>query len=318
MDGESSEPVTERISVIDPLSRAIDWATHVLFRPFDFRKWLVLGFCAWLAQCGEGGGGGGGNSGSSWRGGDVDRGEFDRHEFERGMYEAWDWVLAHLTPILLIGACVVIFAVVLWLLVLWLSSRGKFMFLDGVVQNRGAVVEPWHRLRAPANSLFMFRIVLSLIGFSSIVLILAFAGFQVWVYLDSNDSASLLTLGLVLAGLAFAVAVSVFVLIGLAIEDFVVPLMYLNQSGVGPAWRELGSLVAARPGAFVLYVLMKIVLAVVLVVVGIMACCATCCIVALPYVGTVILLPVYVFLRAYPLYFLGQFGPKYARFATLG
>jgi hypothetical protein len=40
--------------------------------------------------------------------------------------------------------------------------------------------------------------------------------------------------------------------------------------------------------------------------------------VLLPYIGTVLLLPLHVFVRAYSVYFLGQFVPEYARFATLG
>jgi hypothetical protein len=34
----------------------------------------------------------------------------------------------------------------------------------------------------------------------------------------------------------------------------------------------------------------------------------------LPFVGTVLLLPVLVFKRAYPLYYLAQFGPQYDLF----
>ena len=35
--------------VLDALSQAIDWTRDVLFRPFDPEKWIVLGFCAWIA-----------------------------------------------------------------------------------------------------------------------------------------------------------------------------------------------------------------------------------------------------------------------------
>jgi hypothetical protein len=40
-------------------------------------------------------------------------------------------------------------------------------------------------------------------------------------------------------------------------------------------------------------------------------CCCAGCLLLLPYLGTVLLLPVLVFKRAYPLYFLAQFGPEY-------
>ncbi len=45
------------ISVTDPIGRAIERTKRILFRPFQWRKWFVLGFCAFLAQLGEGGGG---------------------------------------------------------------------------------------------------------------------------------------------------------------------------------------------------------------------------------------------------------------------
>jgi len=47
------------------------------------------------------------------------------------------------------------------------------------------------------------------------------------------------------------------------------------------------------------------------------ATCVTCCIAAIPYVGTVILLPLYVFLAAYPLLFARQFGPDWDAWANL-
>ena len=40
-------------------------------------------------------------------------------------------------------------------------------------------------------------------------------------------------------------------------------------------------------------------------------CCIAGCFLAIPYIGTVLLLPVLVFTRAYSLHFLAQFGPDY-------
>jgi hypothetical protein len=74
-------------------------------------------------------------------------------------------------------------------------------------------------------------------------------------------------------------------------------------------------LLSARPGIFVLYVLFQIVLSMAIAALVVMAvlatCCISCCLLLLPYVGTVVLLPVLIFKRAYPLYFLAQFGPEY-------
>jgi len=299
---------TARVSVIDPLSQAIDWARDVLFRPFDIEKWIVLGFCAWLAMLGEHGGGSYG-----WHGGDG-----DLEDVERGMNRAWDWVLGNLIPVLLIGGVVLLVLVAFWLVCRWLSSRGKFMFLDGVVHNRAAVVEPWGRFRAPANSLFVLRIVLDLIGMAIIGGLLAGMLASVLLFVGSDDTAPLLVMALILGVLCMVFAAIVFAVVELVIVDFLVPMMYLRTCGVGPAWRALGPLLGARPGAFVLYILVKFVVSIVVVILVLLTCCVTCCCVMIPYVGTVILLPLWVFLRAWPVYFLGQFGPEYARFATLG
>jgi len=68
----------------------------------------------------------------------------------------------------------------------------------------------------------------------------------------------------------------------------------------------------------VLYLLFQIVLKIAigsLIVMAILVtCCCAGCLMALPYLGTVLLLPVLVFKRAYPLYFLAQFGPEYDAF----
>jgi len=309
MNDQTNQLQERRISVIDPLSKAIEWAREMLFRPFRLEKWLVLGFCAWLAGLAECGGPGG-NSGARQQG--------NRREFERGLHQAWEWVQANWVPLLIVTAIIVAVCLALWLLVTWLSSRGKFMFLDGVVHNRAAVVEPWRRLRTRANSLFLFRLVYGLVGFGAVIAMLTLLGCLLWVRIGMRRPEPLLLAGVICLVLAMIAVAAAFTLIAMLLNDFVVPLMYLRDRGVVLAWGELGRLISARPGAFFLYVLVKIVISIVTVALVMLACCLTCCIVLLPYVGTVVLLPLAVFLRAYPLYFLGQFGPEFSRFATLG
>lgn len=306
---ESSRP-TSGVSIVDPLSRALMWSRDVLFRPFDPVKWLVLGFCAWLAMLGQRGGNPGGST--QWQEGG------DRVDLGRGLWAAWEWVLLHLVPVLFVVGFIVFVVVAIWLLFLWLSSRGKFMFLDGVVCDRGAVVEPWHRFRDRANALFGFRVVVGLIFGACVITFLAFIGLLVWLGAGADRQAPLLFFAGGLGLLVFLAEMLAFSLVQFAMNQFVVPLMYLRDDGVIAAWRELRGLFAARPGSFLLFLLVRILFAITVGLVSILACCLTCCIVLLPYVGTVILLPVWVFLRAFPLYFLSQFGPPYARFATLG
>jgi len=45
-------------------------------------------------------------------------------------------------------------------------------------------------------------------------------------------------------------------------------------------------------------------------------CCVGYCAMVIPYIGTVVLLPVGVFFECYALYFLQQFGSEYTFFAA--
>ena len=98
-------------------------------------------------------------------------------------------------------------------------------------------------------------------------------------------------------------------------EDFVLPLMWLRRQGCVAAWMEFLQLLGSRIGAFIVYLLLRLGLGILIGIALIIAIFATCCIagclMVLPYIGTVFLLPVLVFSRALPLYFLAQFGPNY-------
>jgi hypothetical protein len=95
------------------------------------------------------------------------------------------------------------------------------------------------------------------------------------------------------------------------IANFMVPVMYRRRCRASEAFRAAVSLIAAHPGEIVLYCLFLILLAITIGLISCFTICATCCIAALPYVGTVILLPVFVLVRAFSLLFLRQFGPDY-------
>ena len=89
------------------------------------------------------------------------------------------------------------------------------------------------------------------------------------------------------------------------------PVMYRQRGTALTAFRQVVSLVRGHPGEMLLYVLFLIAVGFATAMGVIFLMCATCCIVLIPYVGTVILLPLFVLLRSYLLLFLRQFGPDY-------
>jgi hypothetical protein len=92
--------------------------------------------------------------------------------------------------------------------------------------------------------------------------------------------------------------------------------MYVRRCRAFEAFRTAGGLISEYPGEILLYWLFLIVLAIASAIVAVVATCATCCITAIPYVGTVILLPVFVLLRSFSLLFIRQFGADYDVWAS--
>jgi hypothetical protein len=300
------------MSVTLPVGQAMDRVKKVLFQPFDVARWFVIGFCAWLACLGEGRG----FSGVFNFGGHHGQGRQSIHD---GLEQARGYVMDNIAWIAPLAVGLILVSAAIWLVVMWLSSRGRFMFLHCVAANAAEVRVPWARFAGAANSLFLFRLVISLIG---LVVMLPLVGSLLLVLLRMEFREAVSPGGLLLAaGLVFAmIAVGiVFWIIGRLTRDFVVPLQFLRRSRCLDAWRELGGLMRGNIGNLVLYFLFRIVLAIAIAVVVIgmvlVTCCIAGCLFAVPYLGTVLLLPILVFERAYSLHYLAQFGPDYDVFA---
>ncbi len=301
----------QEISVTAPVSPAFARVKTVLFAPFDIGRWLAITFCAWLACLGEAGGLGGG---LNYRFGT------DYHDYQRSFEHARDWVMDNLhwlAPLVVVG---LVLSVVLWILFLWLSSRGWFMFFHCVAENRADVVAPWTRYARQADSLFLFRILLS-VGSGLTVAVPIGLGVLGLVLLLHSGGAAFGFVGLALA-ILIALAVGIFwAVVAKFTYDLVVPLMSRFTSSVWDAWKLAFNLIRAHAGVFVYYVLFQIVIKLGILALVAVATLVTCCcaafVLALPFVGTALLLPVLVFERAYSLCFLRQFGPELDFFSPM-
>ena len=111
-----------------------DRARELLF-PARMEKWLTLGFIAFLAGLGEGGG----NYNFRWPGGGKMGGPFGSGGGGGGksatpdptpaemLREAMTWVHEHLALVIVLGSVALLFGFGLGLVLTWLSSRGKLM-----------------------------------------------------------------------------------------------------------------------------------------------------------------------------------------------
>ncbi len=295
------------ISVTRALQQSFDWVKYVLFQNFDIGKWFVMGFCAWISLLGESGGINGANFRRS-----GNRGSYNSNS----LHNIWNFILEHLFIIIGITIIAVIIIIAVSLVINWLSSRGKFMFLDCTVRNNAAVKEPWSQFKRLANSLFIFRV---LFGFATLILFL-FVSFIALVIawpditgkiFSTNAIASIIVGGSLFFILIFAISI-----INNIISDFIVPIMYKKNIAIIEAIHVFrNDLLSGNIKHFVLFYLMKIA---VFIAIGILVlaafcltCCIACCVLAIPYIGVVVFLPVIMFKRCYSIFFLEQFGDEW-------
>lgn len=293
------EEAARRIEIFAPFEAALELTKRILFQPFDLAKWCVIGFAAFLATLGEG-------NGFNFRTG---RGGEDWEKFRSEAAGAWSALPGWVIPLLIF---VVLLVLVLGVVLMWIRSRGEFIFTDCVVHNRGAIVEPWKDFRLEGDSLFILRLLVGL----AFAAALAVAGAPIWLpwaLSGTFPAGATLIVGIVLlaslmliGGLGWAIA-----------SYFMVPIMYRRRCRAWAALRESVGLVVAEPGPVILFFLFSLVLAVAVLMIACLLTCVTCCLAAIPYVGTVIMLPLFVFRRAYLLLFVRQFGPEYDVWTSL-
>ena len=298
------------ISVTEPIGQAYEEMKRILFKPFDIGKWFVLGFCAFLANlcdCGGPKGPGGGDEGGS-NFGFGSFGEAKAFAID-WLSDKWEWVLSFGWGL----SVVILFFIILFL---WLSSRGKFMLLDGVVHNRGAVVKPWHKYKDLANSLFLWRFILFIIGLTTMTLIVFISFLIAWTDIQAERFDSNALLAIIIGICLWFPTIIFFDVLGQMLTDFMAPIMYqrgvLGGEAIGIFRREI---LKNHGGTFVLFYLMKFLLVIATAILIILTIVLTCCIavipIIIPYIGSVFLLPFTVFFRCYSLCFLEQFDPQW-------
>jgi len=291
-----SEP---QIEIFKPFSEAFELMKKILFQPFDLKKWLVIGFAAFLASL-SGGFSSSFNPLSRWSTRE------DNKAIAQSFQEMWSagqfewWVIA----LIAVGGLIILALV---LAVVWVGARGRFIFTDCIVRNRAAIVAPWKEFRAEANGFFLFSVLalliliaLAIVGVLGLALPLILRG-------DGSRPGTALLIAFCvflffLACLAFGFALTL---------QLMVPVMYRQRCRARDAFGQTIRLIAAHPGPAVLYMLFFLVLVIAAAMISCAATCVTCCIAAIPYVGTVVLLPIPVTLCAFSLLFLRQFGADY-------
>jgi hypothetical protein len=299
------------VSPFDAASEAFAHTKRQLF-PIRPGRWLALGLLAFLDQCGRAYRGGGGG-GTGWRhhGPALGEGGFAGNSALAGLQRLAEWITAH-AALVTIGALVGLLVVAgLAAVVLWFNARGVLMYADDVATGRWDIRRPWRQHAAAAASYFGWSLGMSLAGLFILVFAATLVGAGALALVSGRLQGSGVwlaaaggapVLGLLMLGLlALALA-------ALALRDFVAPLQLATGLPCGAAARVLESLVLAHPGAFVLYLVLKLAVVVGSAIVIALGGCLTCCIGFLPIVMHVVFQPLFYFERAISLFLLRQMG----------
>lgn len=308
----ATPPLSVTVSPVDAARAAYHHTRSQLF-PIRLERWLVLGLLAFLDQCGRTFRGGGGSSGGGHGHGPggPDGWPPDLEQVGAWLQRASEWLAAHATLVAL-GAVLglLVFGLVA-AVVLWVNARGVFMYADAVATGRAEVGRPWRQHAAAASSYFGWSLGITF----AIVFTVLFAGGLVVVTVFAFVAGRLQGTGgwLILAAMVpvlilLVLALPLLALAGLALRDFVAPLQLATGLPCGAAARLLESLVLAQPGAFVLYLLLKLLVVVATGLVVVIGGCLTCCLGFLPVVMQTVFQPLFHFERGLSLMLLRQIG----------
>lgn len=275
----------------------------MLFRPFEAGRWFALGFTAWLAQLGS--------NGASFNF-NVDP---DTEEGEAIIGLLVEFVREHAALAISIGVAILVALLVLGLVFLWLRCRGTFMFLDNSMRGTSFIRDPWHRFAGNGHSLFFWSLGFGILSLLAIALIVGGAYFLLEPTISSGARLAEAWPLLAAVVLVASAVVIVFSYVWMLTDSFVVPLMHKHGESTTASWRRFGALFRARPGPFILYGLFLFLLMlgvfVLVIAAGLTTCCCGFIILAIPYIGTVVLLPVWVTIRLFSVEFLKQFGSEF-------
>lgn len=288
-----------KIEIFKPFGEAFELMQRILFQPFDLTKWLVIGFAAFLAGL-SGGFHSSFNPFSRWNAREDRRAiaEFFR-DFGSVGHMQW-WVVA----LIVIGGLIILALVFVFM---WLGARGRFLFTDCIVRNRGAIVAPWKEFRVQGNSFFLFSLLVAL----CIIVVVALVALALFLPVFPRGSGAQIGLRLWIALGVFVFFILCLALVWTLILQLMIPIMYRQRCLAWPAFSRSLRLIATYPGPMLFYFLFLLVILFAAGLISCLAACVTCCIAAIPYIGTVLLLPIPVTLHGFSLLFLRQFGSDY-------
>ena len=272
----------------------MEWATTVSFRPFKIKKWLIMGFAAFMA-------------------GYITTNNHLNLDFPSDFLKTQkktQATSAQQTPavdtaqsiseaattapdqpaqetekekvnpafIALITIVGVFLILGFMILLLWLYSRFSFVFLDNVAGNDASIKLPFAKYKTQGNSFFYFNLILSganLLVFGVLALT-AFLYFSQPAIAHNPNGPPILNIIIagIFFGLLFLVLIIVSAVIQVLIRDLVLVAMFKDNIKVIPAWKKIFALVDRHKQDIIVYIFIKIGLSILTLLIFTVLCLA--------------------------------------------
>ncbi len=231
------------------LSKALNDTLILLFRPLDVRLWLGLSFiCLFL-------GGGTSSAAFNWSLGSLP-GDLG---FQEAMARWRQYLSDHLWLIVVGGTAFLGAAVGL----LYMRAMLRFVLVDSILHGKVTLARAWKEVRPMGRSYFRWLLA-ALMGVGLALTAGAVTAFPHLRALAAGGVRSVTFWAELVAILVADVGAGAALAILVALtDDLAVPLMYAEQLPLSKAWRQLAALARERAGAFLLYVLLRLVVSVV-------------------------------------------------------
>jgi len=248
--------------ITESLIASIEWAATLCFRPFKFKKWIILSFCALMA---------GYLAGGSYnfslpndykqevkkQVSHAQSAKPSSFSPEKIIGKAADKIKGHL---FIAGSLVLVFLLII-LLSYWLWARFQFIFLENVIKNDASIRGHFRKHKAAGNSLFGFSLI---IGFLTLLLLglIVVTGFNAVIktgVFTEGPKVGILKVIFACLPSVFWFLLLIFIcgIIYMILRDFMVPVMYKDGPGAVLAWEKAIAIIAANKKDVLLYVVFK-------------------------------------------------------------
>ncbi len=288
-----------------PFEQALHTTRLLLFRAFSVRRWLILGFCAFLAYLGK-----------RTTGFRVPLGWGESTgEKVFGGQSPGEWLIDNTGYALSMGALFLLVGLAVAVLLGWISARGQFVYMHALVTSRTDIAGPWKRYGPQADSLFRLTIGIWIIALVVWAGVFALMGYIAWPDLMAGRMRDATGTAFLVGALVGLPVVLVQMLISFVIFNFLAPAMFANRCNWRDAWVATRSdILGSRRGDAYQFLLVRVLLGVIFALIIYALSLVTWFLLQIPYLGTVLTLPMLVFERAYTLHFVEQFGTRWQVF----